>query len=147
MKSQQQRNGGGGRCTTPPNTVTSTTASTTTKYSIKFQKEVEEKFSLDGFKVTCNIEGCKNTAQKGGKCIKHGGKYITKQERAVGQCQQNGNEGHWTSEEHELFVSAYKIYGKDWKKVAAHVKTRTNIQARTHAQKYIKKLQKAAVAK
>ena len=34
-------------------------------------------------KVTCNLEGCKNTAQQGGRCIKHGGKYITKQERAL----------------------------------------------------------------
>ena len=35
------------------------------------QVGTDPKLSLDGFKVTCNIEGCKNTAQKGGKCIKH----------------------------------------------------------------------------
>jgi len=52
--------------------------------------------------------------------------------------------GRWTSEEHEAFISAYQMYGKDWKKVASVVKTRTVIQTRTHAQKYILKLQKAA---
>jgi len=29
-------------------------------------------------KVTCNLEGCNNTAQQGGRCMKHGGKYIPK---------------------------------------------------------------------
>ena len=56
------------------------------------------------------------------------------------------NTGRWTSEEHEAFVSAYQMYGKDWKKVAAVVKTRTIIQTRTHAQKYILKLQKKAAS-
>ena len=35
------------------------------------------------------------------------------------------------------------MYGKEWKKVAAKVKTRTVVQTRTHAQKYFQKLQKA----
>ena len=56
------------------------------------------------------------------------------------------NTGRWTSEEHEAFVSAYQMYGKDWKKVAAVVKTRSIIQTRTHAQKYILKLQKKAAS-
>jgi len=54
--------------------------------------------------------------------------------------------GRWTSEEHKAFVSAYQMYGKDWKKVAAVVKTRTVVQTRTHAQKYFQALQKATVA-
>jgi hypothetical protein len=35
-----------------------------------------------------------------------------------------------------------KMYGKEWKKVAAKVKTRTVVQTRTHAQKYFQKLSK-----
>ena len=51
-------------------------------------------------------------------------------------------EGRWTNEEHVLFLQALKIHGKIWKKVAAHIKTRTVIQTRTHAQKYFQKLKK-----
>lgn len=51
--------------------------------------------------------------------------------------------GRWTKEEHEAFLSALQMYGKEWKKVAAKVKTRTVVQTRTHAQKYFQKLQKA----
>jgi SHAQKYF class myb-like DNA-binding protein len=50
--------------------------------------------------------------------------------------------GRWTKEEHEAFLSALQLYGKEWKKVAAKVKTRTVVQTRTHAQKYFQKLQK-----
>uniref|UniRef100_A0A6S8HTR1 histone deacetylase n=1 Tax=Amphora coffeiformis TaxID=265554 RepID=A0A6S8HTR1_9STRA len=50
--------------------------------------------------------------------------------------------GRWTREEHEAFLDALKVYGKEWKKVAAKVKTRTVVQTRTHAQKYFQKLQK-----
>lgn len=51
--------------------------------------------------------------------------------------------GRWTKEEHEAFLGALKMYGKEWKKVAAKVKTRTVVQTRTHAQKYFQKLSKA----
>lgn len=50
--------------------------------------------------------------------------------------------GRWTKEEHEAFLSALQTFGKEWKKVAARVKTRTVVQTRTHAQKYFQKLQK-----
>jgi len=50
--------------------------------------------------------------------------------------------GRWTKEEHDDFLAGLKIHGKDWKKVAARVKTRTVVQIRTHAQKYLQKLQK-----
>jgi SHAQKYF class myb-like DNA-binding protein len=51
--------------------------------------------------------------------------------------------GRWTKEEHEAFLSALQMYGKEWKKVAAKVKTRTVVQTRTHAQKYFQKLAKS----
>ena len=50
--------------------------------------------------------------------------------------------GRWTKEEHEAFLSGLTMYGKEWKKVAARVKTRTVVQTRTHAQKYFQKLAK-----
>ena len=63
----------------------------------------------------------------------------------IGQVVESGQEqtGRWTREEHEAFLSALQKYGKEWKKVAAKVKTRTVVQTRTHAQKYFQKLQKA----
>lgn len=54
--------------------------------------------------------------------------------------------GRWTKEEHDAFLSALKLYGKEWKKVAAKVKTRTVVQTRTHAQKYFQKLHKTMEA-
>jgi SHAQKYF class myb-like DNA-binding protein len=63
---------------------------------------------------------------------------------ALGKVVETGQEhtGRWTKEEHEAFLSALHMYGKEWKKVAAKVKTRTVVQTRTHAQKYFQKLQK-----
>jgi len=51
--------------------------------------------------------------------------------------------GRWTRKEHELFLEALKKYGKEWKKVASAVKTRTVVQTRTHAQKYFQKVHKS----
>jgi SHAQKYF class myb-like DNA-binding protein len=50
--------------------------------------------------------------------------------------------GRWTKKEHELFTEALHKYGKEWKKVASMVKTRTVVQTRTHAQKYFQKVLK-----
>ena len=41
-----------------------------------------------------------------------------------------------------MALQALRKYGKEWKKVAAMVKTRTVVQTRTHAQKYFQKIQK-----
>ncbi|CAM9936711.1 unnamed protein product, partial [Choristocarpus tenellus] len=43
-----------------------------------------------------------------------------------------------------LCQQALKKFGKEWKRVASMVRTRTVVQTRTHAQKYFQKLQKAA---
>ncbi|GMI56565.1 hypothetical protein ScalyP_jg11962 [Parmales sp. scaly parma] len=51
-----------------------------------------------------------------------------------------GGKGRWTSEEHALFVQGLSLYGRDWRKVANNIKTRTNAQIRSHAQKYFSKL-------
>ena len=50
--------------------------------------------------------------------------------------------GRWTKEEHENFLVGLKLYGREWKKVAKHIKTRTSAQIRSHAQKYFAKLSK-----
>ena len=47
--------------------------------------------------------------------------------------------GRWTKQEHLLFLEGLKIHGKEWKLVAGHVRTRTVVQTRTHAQKYFQK--------
>lgn len=59
-----------------------------------------------------------------------------------GDANNNGNAGRWTDEEHERFLEALKIYGKNWNKVHRYVGTRTSAQTRSHAQKYFNKLVK-----
>ena len=39
-------------------------------------------------------------------------------------------------------MEALKLYGKEWKRVQEHVRTRTSTQARSHAQKFFNKLEK-----
>ncbi len=50
--------------------------------------------------------------------------------------------GHWSEDEHRLFLLGLKLHGKRWIKVATVVKTRTDLQIRSHAQKYFQKLAK-----
>lgn len=54
--------------------------------------------------------------------------------------------GRWTAEEHILFLKGMSLYGKSWKKISEIVKTRSVVQIRTHAQKYLIKLEKARKA-
>lgn len=49
----------------------------------------------------------------------------------------NFNTGRWSKEEHQKFLEAIKIHGRDWKKVQDYVGTRTSTQARSHAQKVL----------
>eukprot|EP00854_Cymbomonas_tetramitiformis_P026167 gene26167-32063_t len=42
----------------------------------------------------------------------------------------------WTAEEERLFLEALELYGREWKKAAAHVGTRDAKAFTSHAQKY-----------
>eukprot|EP00574_Skeletonema_japonicum_P005780 CAMPEP_0201733040 /NCGR_PEP_ID=MMETSP0593-20130828/30485_1 /ASSEMBLY_ACC=CAM_ASM_000672 /TAXON_ID=267983 /ORGANISM="Skeletonema japonicum, Strain CCMP2506" /LENGTH=319 /DNA_ID=CAMNT_0048226119 /DNA_START=45 /DNA_END=1004 /DNA_ORIENTATION=+ len=50
--------------------------------------------------------------------------------------------GRWTAAEHESFLTGLKIYGREWKKVATCIPTRTAAQIRSHAQKYFARVSK-----
>ncbi len=50
------------------------------------------------------------------------------------------NQGRWTDEEHEKFLKALEIYGKDWNLVHDYIGSRTSAQTRSHAQKFFNKL-------
>lgn len=49
--------------------------------------------------------------------------------------------GKWNSQEHSMFLEAVEIWGKQWKLISKHVKTRTPSQCRSHAQKHFIKLE------
>lgn len=50
--------------------------------------------------------------------------------------------GRWHKDEHQTFLEGIRIHGKEWKKIASMIPTRTVVQIRTHAQKYFQKLAK-----
>lgn len=50
--------------------------------------------------------------------------------------------GRWTEGEHQAFLKGMQKHGREWKKVAIDIPTRTSAQVRSHAQKYFAKIQK-----
>ena len=50
--------------------------------------------------------------------------------------------GRWSAAEHAAFLQGLALYGREWKRVAADIPTRSASQVRSHAQKYFAKLQK-----
>ena len=49
------------------------------------------------------------------------------------------NTGRWKYSEHQAFIDAIKMFGKNWKQVAEYIGTRSSTQVRSHAQKYFLK--------
>mmetsp|Transcript_30293 Transcript_30293/g.64181 ORF Transcript_30293/g.64181 Transcript_30293/m.64181 type:complete len:393 (-) Transcript_30293:439-1617(-) len=65
------------------------------------------------------------------------------QESAATKCSAINISGRWTAAEHEEFLQGLKVYGREWKKVATHIKSgRSSAQIRSHAQKYFAKVSK-----
>mmetsp|Transcript_4208 Transcript_4208/g.7389 ORF Transcript_4208/g.7389 Transcript_4208/m.7389 type:complete len:156 (-) Transcript_4208:60-527(-) len=54
------------------------------------------------------------------------------------------NREFWSDEEHENFLVALSLFGRDWKSIQRKVSTKSTIQIRSHAQKYFNKLEKTA---
>jgi len=48
--------------------------------------------------------------------------------------------GKWTSEEHSKFLEALRMFGKDWTKIAAYMKSRTVKNIISHGQKFLVRL-------
>lgn len=48
--------------------------------------------------------------------------------------------GRWSDDEHQLFLTLMKQYGRSWTQIAEKMPTRTEPQVRSHAQKYLLKL-------
>ena len=63
-----------------------------------------------------------------------------------GKSPQIENSGRWSDEEHKRFRAALIKFGRKWSKVARYTQTRTDAQARSHAQKYLRKLKKYGCA-
>lgn len=57
------------------------------------------------------------------------------------------NNGRWAKDEHLRFLAGCLQYGNNWKKVETYVRSRTSTQIRSHAQKYLKKLDKKYFSK
>lgn len=57
------------------------------------------------------------------------------------------NKGRWEPEEHKRFVEAIFKFGNEWKSVQKYVGTRSSTQARSHAQKFLVKMNRANILK
>lgn len=54
--------------------------------------------------------------------------------------------GRWTNAEHQAFLDGLRECGREWKKVALKIPTRSSAQIRSHAQKYFAKLAREEAA-
>lgn len=66
----------------------------------------------------------------------------SKPKRRKKRSQPGVTSGRWTAPEHEAFLRGLVTFGREWKRVAAQIPTRTSAQVRSHAQKYFAKLAK-----
>ena len=66
--------------------------------------------------------------------------FVLKKTKRKEEKKQNSSNGRWTKEERINFAYGLYKYGVDWKKLQKLISTRTNIQLRSHAQKFLIKL-------
>ena len=57
----------------------------------------------------------------------------------------NFNQGRWSAVEHLIFIAWIIQFGRDWKKIEFYVQTRSSSQARSHAQKVLKKFDRPSL--
>ena len=62
--------------------------------------------------------------------------------KAVPAKKKGATAGRWNATEHMAFLQGLAVYGREWKRVAADIPSRSASQVRSHAQKYFSKLQK-----
>jgi SHAQKYF class myb-like DNA-binding protein len=60
----------------------------------------------------------------------------------VAVTEQPEKKGRWTRAEHDAFLRGMVLYGREWKRVAQSIPTRTATQVRSHAQKYFQCLER-----
>ncbi|CAD8207600.1 unnamed protein product [Paramecium octaurelia] len=65
-----------------------------------------------------------------------------KQSKSLDDSEGEAVQGRWVKEEHQRFVEALSLHGKNWKKVEDYVGTRSGAQIRSHAQKFFNRLEK-----
>lgn len=70
-----------------------------------------------------------------------------KVEQGATPCVEKINVGKWSPGEHGVFQRSFLLHGKDWHAISKRIRTRTPTQVRTHAQKYLLKIQKHAIRK
>jgi SHAQKYF class myb-like DNA-binding protein len=73
---------------------------------------------------------------------KHKRAASTKTNKTKSRKKSNESTGRWTAEEHREFLRGLQIHGREWKKVATLIPSRSSAQVRSHAQKYFVRLQK-----
>ena len=136
----------------PPSTSTSTSVAQQHIPHQQSQQQLHQEFDLTSQPQLNSMSGSSDQSNpppsttKNIASTRHNNSHIDimKPSTPLGKVVDAGQEhtGRWTKEEHEAFLKGLQQYGKEWKKVAAKVKTRTVVQTRTHAQKYFQKLQK-----
>ncbi|CAB4400231.1 hypothetical protein RhiirA5_408298 [Rhizophagus irregularis] len=72
--------------------------------------------------------------------VKSNSEPIKKQKKTPKKILPGMNIGAYSDEEESLFLSGLDLYGRDWKKLAEHIKTRDTNSIRSHAQKHFIKL-------
>lgn len=57
------------------------------------------------------------------------------------------NQGRWTKTEHLIFLACIIEFGRDWKMIEEFVQTRSSAQARSHAQKVLRRTDKSGIVR
>lgn len=93
--------------------------------------------SKGGANTTNNKSSPSQTTSSASTSVSKKGNAVTTKKSVNGE-----NTGRWTKEEHATFIEGLNKHGKEWKKIANMIETRTVVQIRTHAQKYFQKIAK-----